>query len=113
MGKKVEAKNGLESYAYNLRNTLNDEKFKDKIDSGDKDTLETKIKEITSWVDANDNADIEEFEEKKEELEAISNPIMMKLYGSGQGGMPPGAGGMPGGMPGGGMPGGPKVEEVD
>merc|ERR1712088_968831 len=34
--KKVEAKNGLESYAYNLRNTLNDEKFKDKIDSGDK-----------------------------------------------------------------------------
>eukprot|EP00463_Aulacantha_scolymantha_P002143 TRINITY_DN27_c0_g1_i4.p3 TRINITY_DN27_c0_g1~~TRINITY_DN27_c0_g1_i4.p3 ORF type:complete len:56 (-),score=23.31 TRINITY_DN27_c0_g1_i4:10-177(-) len=28
--KKVEAKNGCESYAYNLRNTLDDEKFKDK-----------------------------------------------------------------------------------
>merc|ERR1712083_944367 len=79
--KKVEAKNGLESYAYNLRNTLNDEKFKDKIDSGDKKTLEDKVKEITAWVDANDNADPEEYEEKKKELEAVSNPIMMKLYG--------------------------------
>merc|ERR1711890_8782 len=79
--KKVEAKNGLESYAYNLRNTLNDEKFKDKIDSGDKKTLEDKVKEVTAWIDANDSADIEEYEEKKKELESVSNPIMMKLYG--------------------------------
>jgi len=115
--KKVEAKNGLESSAYNLRNTLNDEKFKDKIDAGDKDTLEKKIKEITSWLEANESAEVEEFEEKKKELESVSNPIMMKLYGQGGGGMPPG-GMPPGSMPPGGMPGmapgkGPQVEEVD
>ena len=31
--KKIEAKNGLENYAYSLRNSINDEKLKDKIDA--------------------------------------------------------------------------------
>jgi L1 cell adhesion molecule like protein len=112
--KKVEAKNGLESYAYNLRNTLNDEKFKDKIDSGDKDKLDAKIKEITSWIDQNDSAEVDEYEEKKKELESVSNPIMMKLYG-GAGGVPPGGmpGVQPGSMPEAGGGKGPQVEEVD
>merc|ERR1712083_742403 len=83
--KKVEAKNGLESYAYNLRNTLNDEKFKDKIDKDDKEALMDKVKEVISWGDANDSAEIEEYEEKKKELEGIAQPIMMKLYGGGAG----------------------------
>lgn len=34
--KKVEAKNGLENYTYSIRNTLNDEKLKDKFTAEDK-----------------------------------------------------------------------------
>ena len=37
--KKVEAKNGLESYAYNLKNTLNDEKIRDKVSAEDRNTI--------------------------------------------------------------------------
>jgi L1 cell adhesion molecule like protein len=122
--KKVDAKNGLESYAYSLRNTLDDEKFKDKVEADDRKTIDEAVSKCINWIDDNEHAEIEEFEEKKKELEQVANPIMSKLYqgAGGAGGMPggmPDMGGMGGGMPGGGMPesggggGGPKVEEVD
>jgi len=119
---RIKAKNGLETYAYSLRNTLNDTKVADKIDSGDKAKLEKSIKETTEWLEKNDQAEKEEYETRQKELEKIANPIMMKMY---QGGVPPGAGG-PGGEEGagdddtsGGGSGstsggkGPTVEEVD
>lgn len=60
------------------------------------------IDETVDWLDANQLAEVEEFNDKKEELEKIVNPIMAKIYQSGEGGAQPG--GMPGGA--GGMPGG-------
>ena len=72
-----------------------------------------------AWLDENQQASREEYEEHQKELEGIANPIMMKFYGGagGPGGMPGG----PGGFPGAGGPGGaagdqddgPTVEEVD
>ncbi|KAI1278567.1 heat shock protein 70 family [Xylaria sp. FL0933] len=122
--RRIGAKNGLESYAYSLRNTLSDSKVDEKLDAADKEKLKTEIDAVVSWLDENQQATREEYEEKQKELEGIANPIMMKFYG-GAGG----AGGMPGGMPGGGpggFPGGPAggaggaggddgptVEEVD
>jgi L1 cell adhesion molecule like protein len=119
-GARVAAKNGLESYAYSLRNTLSDSKVDEKLDASDKETLKTEIDKIVSWLDESQQASKEEYEEKQKELEGIANPIMMKFYGAGG---PPG-GGMPGAAPGGfpGAPGGgagathddgPTVEEVD
>ena len=114
---RITAKNGLESYAYNLRNTLTDPATGDKFPADDKAKLETAVNESISWLDASQEASKEEYEEKQKELEAIANPIMQKLYGA-AGGAP---GGFPGGAPGGGAPGGfpgasedgPSVEEVD
>merc|ERR1712093_793775 len=79
---RVDKRNGLEGYAYNLRNTLNDEEkgVADKIDDEDKETLEEAIKEVLDWLDDNQEADAEEYEEKQKELEAIANPIMQKVY---------------------------------
>ncbi|KAM0474825.1 hypothetical protein ACHAPX_007346 [Trichoderma viride] len=121
-GKRVSAKNGLESYAYSLRNTLNDPKVDEKIEAGDKETLKTKIDSVVSWLDENQQATQEEYEEHQKDLEGVANPIMMKFYGAGgegaPGGMPGGPGG-PGGFPGAGGPppaghdDGPTVEEVD
>merc|ERR550514_2204647 len=97
---KVEARNGLENYAYSMRNSINDEKLRDKLEAADKETIETAINEATSWLDANQTAEKEEFDAKQKELEAVCNPIMMKVY-QGAGGAPDMGGGMPGGpMPG-------------
>merc|ERR1712182_67754 len=114
---KIEAKNGLENYCFTMRNTLQEEKLKDKFEADDKDKIEKAVQEALDWLDKNQLAEKDEFEAKQKELEGIVNPIMMKVYqaAGGGGGMP--EGGMPGGgfgggaAPGGG--GGPTVEEVD
>jgi len=114
---RITAKNGLESYAYNLRNSLADDKLK--FDADDKQKLEAAVNEAISWLDNSQEASKEEYESKQKELEAVANPIMQRLYGASGGGPGgfPGAGGAPGGFPGGaGGPGGeegPSVEEVD
>merc|ERR1711937_594189 len=84
---RVDKRNGLEGYAYNLRNTLNDEEkgVADKIDDEDKETLEEAIKEVLDGLDDNQEADAEEYEEKQKELEGIANPIMQKVYAAGGG----------------------------
>ncbi|XP_074635251.1 heat shock cognate 71 kDa protein-like [Acropora palmata] len=119
---KVQAKNSLESYAYNMKSTVEDDKVKDKISEEDKTAILDKCKEVIEWLEKTDAADKEEYEAKQKELEKVCNPIITKLYQSAGG-----AGGMPGGMPGGGFPGaqaggpqpgsgetsGPTIEEVD
>merc|ERR1712100_387369 len=91
---KVDKRNALEGYAYNLRNSLEDEEkgIADKISEEDKETLEEAVKETLDWLDENDDAEVEEFEEKQKELEGIANPIMSKIYQQGGGGAGGGGG---------------------
>merc|ERR1711903_130984 len=109
---KIAAKNGLESYCYSMKNTINEEKFKSAISEEEKQQIEDKIDETTKWLETADHAEKEEFESMQKELEAVCNPIVTKMYQA-AGGAP--EGGMPGGMPGGGEEAGagPTIEEVD
>merc|ERR1712188_40866 len=110
---RVEAKNTLENYAYSMRNSMEDEKLKDKIDAADKEKLKAAIDETISWLDANQMGEKDEFDAKQKELEAIANPIMMKAYQSAPGATPD-MGGMGGaGAEGTGGAPGPHIEEVD
>merc|ERR1712032_159452 len=110
---KIEAKNGLENYCYSLRNTLQEEKLKDKFEGDDKENIEKAVDEALSWLERNQMAEKDEFESKQKEVEGIVNPIMMKVYQAAGGGGMPDMGGMGGGMPGGAPGAGPTVEEVD
>merc|ERR1712203_282723 len=103
---KIEAKNGLENYCFQMRNSIDEEKLKDKFEAGDKEKIEEAVKDALDWLDKNQLAEKEEFEAKQKEVEGVVNPIMMKVYqaAGGDGGMP--GGGMPGGGMGGGAPGG-------
>jgi heat shock protein 1/8 len=80
---KIEAKNSLENYAYNVRNTIKDEKLKDKISEEDKKLIEDKTNEILQFIETNEDLNKEEYEEKEKELKNISNPIISKLYQNG------------------------------
>ncbi len=121
---RIGAKNGLESFSYSLKNNLSEEKFKEKVSESDREQLEKAINETINWLDNNQSASVDEYKDKQKELEAVSNPIMVKFYGQGAGGAAPGGAGFPGGFPGaaggaGGAGGpsagssGPTVEEVD
>merc|ERR1712048_1291424 len=96
---RVEAKNGLENYCYSLKSSISSDEVKDKIPADDKSALEEKINETTSWLDANQAAEKEEFEEKQKALEGIAMPILQKMAGAGGMGGMPDMGGMGGGMP--------------
>jgi len=118
---RIAAKNGLESYCFNMKSTMDDEKLKEKISEDEKRTISDKCDEALKWLDSNQLAEVEEFQDKQKEVEAICNPIISRLYqqggapGSGMpDGMPSGMpNGMPNGMPHGSTSSGPTIEEVD
>jgi len=105
---KISAKNNLESYAFNLKQTVEDEKIKEKLTTEDKSTVLEKAKEVIEWLDNNQTAEKDEFEDKQKELEQVAMPIMSKIYQSGEGP----AGSAQGASSAGGN-GGPTIEEVD
>merc|ERR1712088_300123 len=113
---RISAKNGLESYCFNMKSTINDEKLKDKISEEDKRTMSDKCDETIKWLDANQTAEVDEFQDMQKEIEGVCNPIITKLYqaaGGAPGGMPGGMPGAGGAAPGGGSGSGPTIEEVD
>lgn len=94
-----------------VRNTVRDEKLASKMSAEDKKKIEDAVHETVEWVDRNQLAEVEEFEDKQKELESLCSPIIAKMYQESGGG---------GGAPGGGEPRGqdegrkgPTIEEVD
>jgi len=86
---RVEARNELESYAYSLKNQVNDkEKLGAKLSADDKAKIEEVLEEKIKWLDANQEADAEDFKTQKKEMEEVIQPIISKLY-QGAGGAPP------------------------
>ncbi|KAI8032217.1 putative mediator of RNA polymerase II transcription subunit 37c [Camellia lanceoleosa] len=78
---KVEVKSALENYAYNMRNTVNDEKISTKkLSSANKKKIEDAIDQAIHWLDANQLTEADEFEDKMKELESICKPIIAKMY---------------------------------
>jgi hypothetical protein len=55
---KVEAKNSLENYAYNMRNTIRDDKVASKLEADDKEKIEKKVQEVIDWLEANQLAEV-------------------------------------------------------
>jgi heat shock 70kDa protein 1/2/6/8 len=122
---RVDAKNGLEGYVFNLRNTLSDENIAGKLADADKDAIKNVVDSTIAWMDSNHQVlEKEEYEKKQKEVEAVVNPIMSKMYqqAGGGAGMPAGfdpsqfaqgAGGFPANAGASRSSNEPKVEEVD
>jgi len=102
---KVEAKNGLEQYAYTVKQSITEDGVKDKLSDDDKKTIEKACEEAIRWIESNGDATKDAFEEQKKKLEGICMPIMSKIYAQG--------GGMPQQPQGGPTTGGPTVSDFD
>lgn len=79
---RINARNGLESYLYNLKNTLEDEEkgVSDKLEAAEKNELISLIDESLDWLEENPEADADEYTDKQKEVEQVANPIMRKVY---------------------------------
>merc|ERR1712151_236838 len=84
---RIEAKNGLENYCYQIKTSVSSKEVEGKIPADDKKKLEEKVEESLKWLESNPTAEKEEYEDKRKELEGVAMPILSAL------------GGMPGGMP--------------
>ena len=114
---KVEAKNQLESYCFNIKSTLEDNAMKDKISEIERNAALEMCNDTISWLDKNQTAEAEEYKEKQNQLENAFKPVIQKLYGTSQSGPnfsgSTGCGAESGQGFGGSNYGGPTVEEVD
>merc|ERR1712172_135394 len=104
---RIGAKNGLESYCFNMKATVDDDKVKEKISDADKKAIVDKCDEAIKWLDGNQLGEKEEFADKQKEVEAVCSPIVSKLYQGAGGGMPGAGTGATG------KGDGPTIEEVD
>ncbi|PAV70673.1 hypothetical protein WR25_25288 isoform C [Diploscapter pachys] len=77
---RTSAKNTLESYAFNMKQTIEDEKLKDKISKNDKKKIEDKCNEVIRWLDSNQTAEKNAFEHKLKELEGFCNLSITGFY---------------------------------
>merc|ERR1711953_1516617 len=100
---RIASKNGLESYIFQAKGILDDEKLKDKFTDEDRKAITDKADEIMKWLEDNPSAEKDEFDHHQKEMEKVYNPIISKVYQA--------AGGAPGGA--GSGAGGPTIEEVD
>merc|ERR1712024_124713 len=73
---RVESRNELESYAYSLKNQINDkEELGSKLSDEDKEKIEESVNDKISWLEENQEADAEDFKAQKE-LEDTVQPII-------------------------------------
>ena len=121
---KIESKNKLDSLIYQTKGSIDNDEIKGKLDEEELKTVNDLLSETELWLE--DERTKEEYDNKMTEVNAIINPVMMKVYseGGGGGGMPdmssmsgmPDMSSMPdmtgSGMTGSGDP-GPTLDEVD
>merc|ERR1712013_764124 len=86
---KIDTKNQFENYIYQMKNSIEDkQKLAEKLSDEDKGSIKDALTDAQDWLNANADAEKEEFEDKLKELQAVCDPIISKVYQSmgGQGG---------------------------
>jgi L1 cell adhesion molecule like protein len=117
--KRVESRNGLESYVYNMRNTLREDRVAAAVGAEDKGKMEAALGKVSEWLDAHSDAftPASEFDGKLKEVQDVCAPIVARVYresGAPDAPPPPSSGSdAEGSGQGGGGGDEPKVEEVD
>ncbi|EIE27137.1 binding protein 1 [Coccomyxa subellipsoidea C-169] len=86
---KVDARNALETYCYNMKQTIED-KLGDKLEEDDKEKVKAAVDEALEWMDDNQDAEEEEYKDKLKEVEDVCNPVVSAAYAASGGGAPGG-----------------------
>jgi len=77
---RVESRNSLEAYVFQMKSTIDEENIKEKLSGNDRQTIMNKCNKVLSWIEKNRLASKDEYEYQKKELEDICRPIITKLH---------------------------------
>eukprot|EP00967_Tisochrysis_lutea_P108033 scaffold167122_cov19-Tisochrysis_lutea.AAC.1 len=86
-------RHALKFFSWLTVRSIREEKVAQAIGGEDKEKIEKTLHEAMEWLDANQQAEVEEYEHKLKELEDLCNPIITRMYQGAGGAPPPGAGG--------------------
>jgi len=112
---RIAAKNGLESFIFNMKSSLDGAEVKNKLSEEELSSVQSKLGDALKWLDSNQLAEKEEFVDKQKEVEEVTRPIIAKIYQQGQAGGQDQAPGQSCGQQqrAGTQQAGPTIEEVD
>ena len=82
-GEKIESKNNLESYVYQVKSSIEDDKLKEKIGDDNLKNIREKVDDVIKWFDEGNDYEKEDYDEKMKELQNLFNPLMSQMYSQG------------------------------
>ncbi|XP_037474962.1 heat shock 70 kDa protein BIP5-like [Triticum dicoccoides] len=82
---RVDARNKLEAYVYSTRTTADGE-LGAKMDGDDRERVREAVREAGEWLEANPDADQDDYAEKLKELEDVCSPAFAAAYQNAGGG---------------------------
>lgn len=78
---KIDAKNQFENYIYQMKNSVDDkDKLAEKLSEEDKSTIKDALTDASDWLNANSDAEKDDFEDKLKELQRTCDPIISAVY---------------------------------
>ena len=77
---RIASKNSLESYCFNMKQTMDDDRMSSKIGSRERSKILNACNDAIKWLDSNQTAEKEEYDHKLKELEKICSPIISRMY---------------------------------
>ena len=80
---KIDTKNQFENYIYQMKNSIDDkQKLAEKLAADDKSKIKDALTDASDWLNANQDAEKDEIEDKLKELQGVCDPIIQKVYQS-------------------------------
>merc|ERR1711953_1137761 len=77
---KMAARNELETYCFNMKSIIEGRSVRQKMTTSDLKTVENACDEALRWLEVNQNADLEELQERRKVAEAACGPCITRLY---------------------------------
>lgn len=80
---RIDTKNQFENYIYQMKNSIDDkQKLAEKLAADDKSKIKDALTDASDWLNANQDAEKDEIEDKLKELQGVCDPIIQKVYQS-------------------------------
>ena len=77
---RIQARNALEGYAYQIKSTLDGNDIREKLSDDDRESIHEAVEEVLDWLDENQEASQDEYDHQRKQLESVVNPIMKEMY---------------------------------
>jgi len=78
---KIDSRNSFENYLYQMKSSIEDkDKLAEKLEAEDKTKIKDALTDAQDWLNANQDAEKDEFEDKLKEVQTVCDPIISKVY---------------------------------